>query len=89
MPDPKTPQFTDRVARGLPLLVAVSGGAALVYESVWMRSFGLIFGNTTDAVAMVLAVFMGGLALGSALVARRRSPDPLRTYAFLESELGL
>ena len=88
MPDPKTPQFTDRVARGLPFLVAVSGGAALVYESVWMRSFGLIFGNTTDAVAMVLAVFMGGLALGSALVARRRSPDPLRTYAFLELAIG-
>ena len=50
-----------------------------------MRSFGLIFGNTTDAVAMVLAVFMGGLALGSALVARRRSLDPLRAYAFLNT----
>jgi spermidine synthase len=66
----------------------VSGGAALVYESVWMRSFGLIFGNTTDAVAMVLAVFMGGLALGSALAARRPSPDPLRTYGLLELAIG-
>jgi spermidine synthase len=88
VPDSQKPSPFDRVARGLPLLVAVSGGAALVYESVWMRSFGLIFGNTTDAVAMVLAVFMGGLALGSALVSRRRSPDPLRSYALLELAIG-
>jgi spermidine synthase len=88
MPDAKRPSATERVARGLPILVAVSGGAALVYQSLWMRSFGLIFGNTTDAVAMVLAVFMGGLALGSALAARRRSPDPLRAYALVELGIG-
>jgi len=88
MPDANRPSPPERVARGLPFLVAVSGGAALVYESVWMRSFGLIFGNTTDAVAMVLAVFMGGLALGSALAARRRSEDPLRAYALLEMSIG-
>jgi spermidine synthase len=88
MPDANRPSATERVARGLPILVAVSGGAALVYQSLWMRSFGLIFGNTTDAVAMVLAVFMGGLALGSALAARRRSPDPLRAYALVELGIG-
>jgi spermidine synthase len=53
-----------------------------------MRSFGLIFGNTTDAVAMVLAVFMGGLALGSWIAARRRVADPLRAYALLELSVG-
>jgi spermidine synthase len=88
MPDANRLSPTERVARGLPVLVAVSGGAALVYESLWMRSFGLIFGNTTDAVAMVLAVFMGGLAVGSALAARRASPDPLRAYALVELTVG-
>jgi spermidine synthase len=78
----------DRVGDRLPLLVAASGGAALVYESQWMREFGLIFGNTTDAVAWVLAVFMGGLALGSALAARRASADPLRAYARVELGVG-
>ena len=39
-----------------------------------MRSFGLIFGSTNGAVALVLAVFMGGLALGSALASRRGQP---------------
>ncbi len=83
---PPAPAF--RAARGLPLLVALSGAAALVYESVWMRWFGLIFGGTTQAVAMVLAVFMGGLALGSALAARRAAADPLRAYARLELLTG-
>jgi len=76
-------------ARGLPRLVALSGAAALVYESLWMRGFGLIFGGTTQAVAMVLAVFMGGLALGGALVARRTVADPLRAYGRLEQLTGL
>ncbi len=77
-----------RAARGLPLLVAVSAAAALVYESLWLRSFGLIFGSTTAAVATVLAVFMGGLALGSACAARRPSADPLRAYARIELGVG-
>jgi len=77
-----------RAARALPFLVALSGAAALVYESLWMRSFGLIFGGTTSAVAMVLAVFMGGLALGSALAARRPARDPLRAYGTIELAVG-
>jgi len=83
-----SPSPAERVVRVVPFLVALSGASALVYESVWMRSFGLIFGNTTDAVAMVLAVFMGGLALGSALAARRRSSDPLLAYARIELSVG-
>jgi len=69
-----------RAARLLPLLVFLSGAAALVYESLWMRSFGLVFGSTTGAVALVLAVFMGGLALGSAAAARRPAAHPLAVY---------
>ncbi|HEY7515484.1 MAG TPA: hypothetical protein VIC87_13445, partial [Vicinamibacteria bacterium] len=67
----------------LPLVFA-SGSAGLVYESLWLRSFGLVFGNTTDAIAVVLATFMGGLALGAALVARARVARPLRAYALVE-----
>ena len=54
-----------------------------------MRSFGLIFGGTTQAVAMVLAVYMGGLAVGGALAARRAVKDPLQAYARLELLTGL
>ena len=88
MSAPALPGSHASAARALPLLVALSGAAALVYESLWLRSFGLIFGGTTSAVAMVLAVFMGGLALGSALAARRPVADPLLAYARLELLTG-
>jgi hypothetical protein len=51
-----------------------------------MRSFGLIFGGTTQAVAMVLAVYMAGLATGAARSCRAgASADPLLAYAKLEA----
>jgi spermidine synthase len=89
MSAPSLSPALERVSDRVPVLVALSGAAALVYESQWMRSFGLIFGDTTDAVAWVLAVFMGGLALGSALAARRASADPLRAYARVELGVGV
>lgn len=67
----------------------VSGAVGLVYQSLWLRSFGLVFGNTTDAIAAVLATFMGGLALGSAAAARRPSSRPLRAYARCEIGIGI
>ncbi|MBI4870997.1 MAG: fused MFS/spermidine synthase [Candidatus Riflebacteria bacterium] len=64
----------------------VSGAAGLVYEVVWERYLRTVFGCTTGAVAAVLAVFMGGLALGGWLFGRLadRSPDRLALYARLE-----
>jgi spermidine synthase len=78
-----------RMKRRLLLgLAFVSGANALIYESLWFRSFGVVFGNTTDAVATVLAVFMGGLGLGSHLAGRRRASSPLRAYALVEMAIG-
>src|SRR5262245_38151203 len=74
--------------RFIPALVFVSGATALVYESLWLRSFGVVFGNTTDAIAMVLAVFMGGLGIGSLLAARRPAASPLAAYARVEMGIG-
>src|SRR5688572_32034123 len=78
----------DPSTRRLSVFAFVSGAAGLVYQSLWLRSFGLVFGNTTDAVALVLATFMGGLALGSTIVARRPSRDPLAAYARVEMAIG-
>ena len=52
---------------------------------------GLVFGATTVAISAVLAAFMGGLALGSALAARygARIKRPVRAYAFIEIAVGL
>ena len=48
----------------------VSGVAGLIYQVAWTKSLGLVFGHTVYAVATVLAVFMGGLAVGSAVLGR-------------------
>jgi len=47
------------------LLFFLSGFCGLVYEIIWMRRFAVSFGNTTYAITVVLAAFMGGLAAGS------------------------
>ncbi len=67
----------------------LSGFAGLVYEVCWIRRAALIFGSTTFALSSVLAVFFGGLALGSWWFGRLapRLDRPLRWYAGLE--LGL
>jgi spermidine synthase len=64
----------------------VSGAAGLVYQVAWGKALGLVFGHTAYAIATVLAVFMGGLALGSALLGKwsERSRNPIALYAGLE-----
>ena len=78
----------------LPLLAGaflLSGAASLVYQVVWLRYLGLIFGNTTWAAATLLAVFMGGLGLGALLLGRLgdRIARPLVAYALCEVAIAL
>jgi spermidine synthase len=73
------------------LCFILSGATGLIYEVLWARMLGLVFGATTFAISAVLAAFMGGLALGSAwagkLAARIRRP--LRVYGYLEIGIAL
>ena len=74
-----------------PFLLAslASGCAALLNQILWSRILSLVFGSTIEAVSAVTAVFMLGLALGSALsprVARTRDP---RAAALLYSRVEL
>jgi spermidine synthase len=64
----------------------LSGFCALVYQTVWLRQFRLVFGASTFATAAVLAVFLGGLGAGGVLLGRQAdsSAHPLRLYAILE-----
>jgi spermidine synthase len=67
-----------------------SGLTALVYQILWTRLTGLAFGTSTEAIAAVLAVFFGGLALGNLAAARwlHRVERPLAVYARLEAAIG-
>ena len=68
-----------------------SGATALVYEVVWSKYLSLIFGSTIYAQTIVLAVFMGGLALGNRLIGARSDllQKPLAAYGGLEIIIGL
>lgn len=74
----------------LPYLVAAacSGGAALLNQVMWSRLLSLVFGSTIEAVSVVTALFMAGLALGSALaprlVAPRNATEAARLYSRIE-----
>jgi spermidine synthase len=70
----------------LALLFALSGVAALVVETTWLRWFRLLFGATAPAASATLVAFFAGHALGAALAARR-APGwrrPLAVYGALE-----
>src|SRR5207249_4396099 len=69
----------------------LSGATGLIYEVLWVRMLGLVFGATTPAVSSVLIAFMGGLALGSALAGRLGGSirRPVRVYGLLEMSVAL
>ena len=73
------------------ILLFTSGLAALVYQTTWFREFRLVFGNSTYATAAVLAIFMAGLGVGSAVLGRvaDRRDAPLAWYGQLELGIAL
>lgn len=75
----------------IPFLFFCSGTTALIYEVVWSKYLALMFGSTIQAQTVVLAVFMGGLALGNRLFGGRadQANQPLAWYGYLEIAIGL
>jgi spermidine synthase len=76
---------------GFYVLFAASGFAALIYESVWSHYLKLFLGHAAYAQALVLALFMGGMALG-AWWCGARSPrwrNLLLGYAAAEAAVGV
>jgi len=72
-------------------LFLFSGATALIGEVVWMRMLGLALGNTIWAATTAVAVWMGGMALGSWIGARlaTRVRAHLRWYGAAEAVIGL
>ena len=80
----------------LHLLFFCSGLSGLLYQVVWVRQFGHIYGNTIHSASIVVAIFMVGLGAGSYLLGtwadRRYASRPeslVRIYAVLESVIAL
>ena len=68
-----------------------SGATALIYEVVWSKLLVQMFGSTVYAQTVVLAVFMGGLALGNRLLGiwADHLKNPVQLYGVLEIAVGL
>ena len=68
----------------------LSGACALAYQILWIRLFGLVFGGTVISMSVVVAAFMGGLALGSRIIGKyaARVGNRVRLYGILEIILG-
>ncbi len=73
------------------VLLFVSGGTGLVYELVWSKRLANVLGSSGQAHALVLAVFMGGLALGAWIFGSTadRTKRPVVLYGALELFVGL
>jgi predicted membrane-bound spermidine synthase len=72
-------------------LFVLSGFAGLVYQSIWSHYLGLSLGHAAYAQTLVLAIFMGGMALGAWAVSRfglgwRRL---ILAYAVVEAVIGV
>lgn len=70
-----------------------SGLSGLIYEILWTRMIVKIIGSAPFAESIILAIFMGGLGLGSYIAGRLidRIKEPLslvRLYGMLELAIG-
>src|SRR5262245_7998835 len=73
------------------VLFLCSGATALVYEVVWSKFSFQVIGSTIYAQTVVLASFMGGLAIGNRLFGRLadRLRQPVQMYGVLEIAIGV
>src|SRR5881296_1428016 len=68
---------TPRLLRSVGLvLLGLTAFASLLDEIAWTRVLVMIVGGSTYAFTLVLLVFLLGIGVGSAVVARRSAPAP-------------
>lgn len=81
--------FKNKIHLNLLLVTScfwLSGMAALIYQTAWLRRFSIIFGTSELAVAVVLSAYMAGLALGAVVAATfmAKITRPILFYGVLE-----
>lgn len=79
-------------ARRVVLMVfAASGATALAYEVIWTRQLLFFLGTSVYAFSVMLALYLTGIAAGSAIATRRieKVEDPVGAFGLLEITLGI
>jgi spermidine synthase len=89
-PDPESAKLTADQRAAL-ILYAIGGAVALGYEVIWTQAIVPFMSTRSFAFAVVLATYLAGLAIGSALYSRfaDRTKDPWTIFALLISFAGL
>lgn len=72
------------------VIFMVSGFSGLIYESIWSHYLKLFLGHSSYAQVLVLVIFMGGLAVGSAIASKlsARLKNLILCYAIVECIIG-
>lgn len=86
------PFATNKIPRSVFFaLFTISGFAGLIYESIWSHYLKLFLGHAAYAQTLVLAIFMGGMAVGARICAgySARWKNLLLGYAVAELVIGL
>lgn len=70
---------------------ALSGCSGLIYQSIWSQYLGLYLGHAAYAQSLVLAIFMGGMAIGAWWASTHSIGwrNLLRAYAIIELVIGI
>ncbi len=79
------------VRNTLLVVFTLSGFSGLIYESIWTHYLKLFLGHAAYAQTLVLAIFMGGMAIGSWICSRSsgRWKNLLLGYAVTELAVGI
>ncbi|MDR9499651.1 MAG: fused MFS/spermidine synthase [Hydrogenovibrio sp.] len=69
----------------------LSGFSALVYQISWIRILGLSVGSDAFSIAIIIAVFFSGLALGSLLAQKwlKTGTNGLKGFTLAEAMVGI
>ena len=89
------------MTRSLALFLTVlTGGSGLVYQVAWQKYLASLLGSHSEATAIVLGIFLGGLSTGYAVfgwlsgrltaraAARGQAPRLLFAYGVVEATIG-
>lgn len=73
------------------IIFFISGATGLIYESIWSHYLKLVLGHAAYAQALVLSIFMGGMAVGAAIAGRlsHKIKKLILMYAFVEGIIGI
>lgn len=79
------------VVKAALLFVAIEGAISFIYEIAWTRYFGVVLGSSTYSFAIMLAAFITGISLGSAILSRieKRIGNPLAFFGKTQLVVGI